>query len=477
MADNSDFTPLPTKELKVFTDTNPPALGPTVSGETVIMLAFRQWMAQDEADRQSNYRTFRDYYDGEHLYQLTDRMLEFLELDANVKFDLNYLPIPIDILQERLRVTGFDAENDQGGDEGVFWQWWTDNRMDAVQGDVHHAMLRDGDTYALVGWDNENEMPTITHEAAYDGTNGMMIVYDEERRGIITAAVKRWRIENGPNTGSTRINVYLPDFIYKYIVGSKTQEFIEFDENGNELPWPLPWLDSDGRPVGVPVVHFRNNAGGYDFGKSELKDLIPVQDALNKAAIDEIAGADIEGFSLITLSGGQAPADDLKIGPRRVIHAPEGTWSSIAAGDLQNLTRLVTAYIVRMAQMSRTPLSYFQVTGAVASSDTQKADDTGLVSKAESRSVETGNAWEDVMIIGRKLHNAFGDGGMEEVSVSTRWASFERVDKLETELKRAQVVDTLVRAGSTFEGAAGRADYSEEEIDAMVGEVIPVTGQ
>lgn len=35
--------------------------------------------------------------------------------------------------------------------------------------------------------------------------------------------------------------------------------------------------------AGAPVFHFPYNPGGNFFGKSELKDLIPAQNALNKS--------------------------------------------------------------------------------------------------------------------------------------------------------------------------------------------------
>ncbi len=472
MATNlSEFAPDLTNELVNFVDVIAPGIGNTVSGSTALRIAFLEWLSATDSDKESLYRTLRDYYDGEHLYLLNDRMREFLELDANIKFDLNYLPIPVDVLNERLRVKGFDTDEAvQGGDEGIFWQWWKDNRMDAYQSDVHHAMLRDGDTFVLVGWDDAEDMPVFTHETAYDGTNGVIIRYEEERRNRMRFARKTWRIESGPGAGSVqRMNIYTPSVIFKYITGTRGWDrFIDTNADGNDQPWPLPWVDSDGAPLGIPVVHFRNNAGGYDFGKSEIKDLIPAQDALNKAVIDEIAGADIEGFGLITLTGGKAPPDDVQLGPRRILYANLGTWGSIPAGNLSGLSNLVTAYITRMAQMSRIPLSYFQVTGAIASADTQRADDTGLVSKAESRGVTAGNSWENVMTISRRLANAFGSTSYDEdVEINTIWDSFARVDKHAMGERKAAILTALVNAGASLQGAADVAGYTEEEQEKL----------
>lgn len=478
MTDNSNYSVSPTKAALTQTQVQqmvkpryrntPPNLAE---------LAFLQWLAATDAEAESLIRTYRDYYNGEHTYTLTDRMREFLELDPNVSFDLNYLPIPVDVLNERLNVVGFEVGGEdentavmQGGESGLFWQWWNASRMDALQDDVHHAALRDGDSYALTYWDAEARMPRVSFEPAYDGTSGIVVRYNEEDGKTIKFAVKRWRIERGPGAGQeSRMNVYTADAIYKFIAGRNGWE--EYFIEGQ--PWPEQWIGKDGRPLGVPVAHFPNNRGGYLFGKSELKDLIPAQDALSKAVIDELAGADIGGFRIITLEGGDRP-DSLEVGPGRVLHSPQGKWGSIGADDIEALSSVVTAYVTRMAQMSRTPLSYFQITGQVASSETQRADDTGLVSKAEARAKVFGNAWEDVFYMARKLYNTFGPGGLTETPISTVWGSFERVDKGELDRKtaetahlKAQTFELLVNRGVERTQAAILSGYTPEEAALM----------
>lgn len=491
MADSDNYTLSPTQELQTWTefteDSIVPAIGAGITAAMSVRASFMLWLAATDAEHESDIRTYRDYYDGETEYELTNRMKEFLELDSNVKFDLNYLPIPVDVLVERLDVEGFETRETEETEEGegvtqgtVFTEWWQLNRMDAVQGDVHHAAARDGDSYIIVGWDNERDIPTFSPETAYDGTNGMVVRYDEGEASTMNYAIKRWRIEKGENAGTSRMNVYTPDAIYKYVSGKDGWlPLIEPDESGNEQ-WPIPWLDSQGQPLGIPIAHFKNNSGGYDTGKSELKDLIPAQDALNKAVIDELAAADIEGFRIITLSGGQPPTDSdgnstLDIGPGRAIHAPQGTWGYIPSGDLAKVSDIVDAYIKRMAQMSRTPLSYYQITGQIASGETQRADDTPLISKAENRAVSFGNAWEDAMSIARRLNNTFGDGNMDEnVLIYTEWASFERVDKGELDRKEAETNEIKARTFQILllnrvprEIAAKRAGYSDEEAAEM----------
>ena len=81
----------------------------------------------------------------------------------------------------------------------------------------------------------------------------------------------------------------------------------------------LPWTrtgTADGEPLGLPVIHFKNKDQGYNYGQSELKNIIPLQDALNKTIIDLIAAADTTAFRIYWMVG-----DD----PSGVQVAP-GSW-------------------------------------------------------------------------------------------------------------------------------------------------------
>jgi hypothetical protein len=130
-------------------------------------------------------------------------------------------------------------------------------------------------------------------------------------------------------------------------------------------------------------------------------------------------------------------------------------------------------------------LQYYQITGQVASDDTQRAGDTGLVSKIENRSVSFGNTWEDVIGYGRKLHNVFSIGPKldEKLSISTEWDSFERVDAQMAEKVTAETqsikADTYNKWAMLFPFAEPRelarlSGYTEDEAD-KIAEFAPKT--
>jgi len=406
----------------------------------VVRETFLAWLAAEDSDRQSQYVAYREFYDGDHDTQLTARQRAFLQIKTGEEFNSNYCPIVVDALAERLRVTGFDCGDDEDL-AALLWDWWEASRGDALQGVAHTAAGRDGDTYTLVDWDQDKGMPRIRHQNAYDGVEGIKVHYDPQTREIAFAS-KRWRVEdeNPEQAGSVRrLNLYFPGRIEKYVSNQDEfegawEEYTEPNEDGTipsrvqgRTGWPIPWVNGAGEPLGIPVFHFKNRDQGYDFGQSELKDVIPLQNALNKTLIDLLAIADLQGFPVPYMIGDDPTG--LTLAPGSWVfskHPPTGP-DSVAIGqlepaDLKSVIELKDSFVTEIARISRTPLSYFQTSGNRPAEGTLKQEEVGLVARAKKRQVEFGNSWEDSMRLGIRLYNTFGEGGLDEdATISTQW--------------------------------------------------------
>lgn len=444
------------------------------AGTNLASLALAQWLALDYDEQQRHYVALREWYDGEHHVPLTTRQREYLETTPYFPWSLNYLRLPVDLCVERLTVEGFDGPDGIGGEGGLIDEWWTSGRLDAIQSQVHRAAARDGDTYLLVEWDNENGRPVFSHEPAHDGQEGVKLHYLSNQRRVVTMASKVWverHFDDRGNAQTTRrLNLYLPDRIERYLESGRGWE--PFQLPGE--PWPIPW------PIGIiPVVHFRWQDDGGNWGESEIEKLIPLQEALNKAALDEMTAADKTGSQILTLTGAAwpDPAPEVEAGSVYSVPAADASWGVVPAGDLSQLRERINDYIVRMAQLSHIPLQYFQVTGAIASAATQAADDSQLVAKVSSLAVALGNAWEDAMYVALKLNQEYGDGRdlARGQNIETRWAEFQRVDGMAIELQKAQIVATLVSSGASIEGAVSlpALGYSEEEQARLIQSDVP----
>lgn len=438
--------------------------------EDKVKMSFLHHLVIEDQGRQDRYAMYREYYDGDHDTQLTERQRRYLQIKSGQEFNVNYCPIVVDSLAERLEVTGFDAGN-QGED---LWQWWLDNRMDGTQNVVHTSVVRDGDTYLIVEWDNETGAPIFTHELAYDGSEGVKVHYSKEKRNRIEFASKRWRIESGHEAGWVRrMNLYYPDRIEKFASDQRVFEgaWQPFQDDG-EMEWPIPWLDGDGQPMGVPVAHFKNLEQGYNYGVSELKNTIPVQNALNKSVIDLLAAADTTSFRIYYMIGDDPSGISIVPGSWIYSQRPPGGENGAAIGyipgeDLTPLIKLKDSFTIEIAQVSRTPVSYFQVSGHRPAEGTLKQEEAGLVSKAEARHVPFGNAWENAMIMARRLHNTFGsDNPLDENQrIETIWRDPQTRNEKEHIETLALKIDKL---RLPIERAWREAGYDEKTIAEMM---------
>jgi hypothetical protein len=194
-----------------------------------------------------------------------------------------------------------------------------------------------------------------------------------------------------------------------------------------------------------------------------------MQNALNKAVIDLLAAADTTSFRILTMIGGDP--SDMEISPGGWVFMPNpaagdgaGHIGFIPGEDLRPMIEVVDSFVQRIGQVSDTPLSYFQLSGQMASEGTHKQHESRMISKVRKASVKFGNSWEDVMSIARKVHNVYGSGKMDESQrIDVRWKDFsarDEDDKLTVKIERFKV---LVDAGVAPYEAARKAGFSDED--------------
>jgi len=421
-----------------------------------------QALIDRQEERQETVKALRDYYYGNHPILLTQRQQEFLgpmiQQDA-FKFAHNLVRSIVDTLRERLNVVGFTVNGTAAGDieEGdiadpsaqvaaLLWKWWNGNRLDSQQIRCHRRALRDGDTYAIVDYDAEKQMPRVTLHKCDDGQTGITFHRDPTDHNRTLFAARYFYSYNPLVQGATGIErktVYLPAEIRKYAKRAAGDWEPYFDEEDNGI-WPLPWRMLDGKPIGVAAIPF-NNPGG-----SEMMQVIGLQNAVNKSWLDVLAAADTSGFPLMVTEyepGGMPPEDnddnltgddELRIAPGRMIET-EGHVHRLEGSNLDPMLNVVWALVSAMSGVSRTPQYYLKPVGGseVPSGESLKQLDSGLVKRAEERQLVFGQSWADVMEMCVKVERTFGTEVIPEVeymNIATTWDSAEvRNDKADAE--------------------------------------------
>ena len=427
-----------------------------------------EWVETAFTDRQDDYEKYQDYYDGRHKVELTDRLREFLKVSEKA-FNANFCEPVVDAMTDRLAVVSFDTDEEDAEDAPLAaWAQdaWAANRMDGQQRVAHEQAAIKGDAYVLCEWDARRERVRL----AVNAPDLIRPRYDPADRDRTLWTAKRWGLTKPDRQ---QLNLYFPDRIEKYQRGAAGARWEQRQDAEGE-PWPIPWTGADGEPLGIPVVHLRNKPGVGSFGRSELQNIVPLQNVLNKTLVDLIMVLDTLGFQQRWLVNAQRPSGGFKIYPGVVWNvAPLNPDAAVQLGQFpsespEGLIAALREIVEEIAGVSRTPTHMLRLGPSFPSGEALQTAEQGLVSKVRSRQVVLGNAWEDVMALARAV--AVSIGGQAEIpegAFSAVWADPET----RNELAHVQTIGTKVGVLGVPQVQAWReVGYSPSDIERMLAD-------
>lgn len=412
--------------------------------------------------RAGAYALFSDYAAGRHRLAFATEKFRTAFGGLFRAFADNLCAGVIDALADRLHVTGFAVVAGPEAEAQEVWRVWLENRMDQRAGQIHREAITAGDAYAII-WPGPDGRPIIYPQRAA----AMAVGYDEEVPGRMAWAAKAWRQSDGRH----RLNLYLPDRIEKWITRTadgatpeRASAFSPWEAPGE--PWPLP------NPYGqVPVFHWANNAGVGEFGRSELADVIPLQDALNKAVADMLVAMEYVALPQRWATGLEVEIDPAT-GRARPPFVPgvERIWA-VAGEDvrfgqfeparLDQFLAAQDAFRREIAAVSRTPLhQIIPPSGQWPSGEAMRSAEAAFLAKVRDRQIAFGNAWENAMQFALRV------AGRPDVGLSCQWEDPTPRNALE----QANVAAIKAQVGVPTRQILREFGYSEQEIERMLAE-------
>lgn len=415
---------------------------------------------------QPYYRTYHDYYDGRHV--LTFATEKFKNAFGNLfkSYAENICQVVVDSVVDRLIVSGFEVESGPKSAMQDADAIWSENRMDALATAVHEEAVRAGDAYVIV-WPDDDGRPVIHYQ------DGAMVTvrYDSETRRTVQWAAKYWLDEP---TRKLRITLYYPDRIEKWIskkaytsgvdvtISEKVADYEQYTVEGE--PWPLP------NPYGrVPVFGFHNTLRPGHLGRSELVNVIPIQNAINKERADMLVASEFVAFPQ-RYATGIALTHDPVTGETTVPFEPgvERFWATpdrdaefgqFPESDMKNYIETINSLYQSAAVVSATPLHHLvPVAGGWPSGEALKTAESRYVKKIQRKQVVFGNTWEDVFTFAR-----------EEILKATParlavdWESAEP----RSDAERLTNLEMKKRLGIPPSQLWSEAGYTSDEIETM----------
>lgn len=424
--------------------------------------------------RQATYREYADYYAGRHkLAFATEKFANaFGKLFA--AFADNLCPVPIDSLADRLEVTSFGVEQGQKRQATDAWALWQANRMDRRAGIVHTGALLYGDYYLIVEptdagprlWPNSPEWMTVT----YDGDNPEVIAW----------AAKAWVNPDG----SARMNLYYPDRIEKYTTTSVYQRLLmaaQPSDLPSQLPtdgaafkkyrapgeaWPLP------NEYGiVPVFHFDN-------GVSELHNVIPLQDALNKSVADMLVSMEFNAYRQRWAAGIEVQVDEktgkpippFDPGVDRIfaVANPDTKFGTFEQSDLSMFLKVQDSFRLEIARVSGTPLHHMMLMSDPPSGEALKTLESRFLKKVSARQAVFGNVWEDAIALALRMAGRASD----RTRLSAQWKDAAPKSRRE----EAETQELLLRIHGSRRQSLKELGYASDEIESMLAAADALSG-
>jgi Phage portal protein, SPP1 Gp6-like len=414
----------------------------------------------------ARYADLDRYYTGK-------QPLAFLSPEAKValgnRFGLMSSNIPrlaVTALAERLRITGFSGDPE-------LWADWIRNDLDQTSGVAHREALLLGDSYAIV-WADRFGRPSVSVESAKQ----VAVLTDPGSREVY-AAIKRWE---DTNLKTTEAVMYMRDMIVR----------LRADQQG-AVANGFKTIEELANPLGVvPVVNLRNTdrivnyhyGMMFDYGCSEIDDLKPLVDALNKSLADMMVTSEYvgrprrwaTGIELTeepvldddgnpVLDGDGQPVtvevNPIPEGHRAMISESDAAkFGQLNAADLAGYEASVRVILGQIMAVSTLPAHYVGVfTDNPASADALRAAEASLTARAEARQATFGRSWEQVA----KLMIAVRDGRDPNMidDIRVQWADAAT----RSVAQEADAVVKLYAAGLLPASyALGKLGYSDDEI-------------
>jgi hypothetical protein len=406
------------------------------------------WAKEAFATKTTEYNLARDYYHGRH--DLGFATPKFNKTFGALFSTLAYnrcAPV-VDAMANGLRVNGFQvrvadlqglALTEQATAGGTDYSaqamtLWQLGMMDKREGEIYVEAGITGDAYGVVWFDSPPPIGTGLPRLWPNRADTMRVKYDDD--GHIVLAAKAWKIVGGPDDGKMRLTLYTPTEITRLITTGKKDELPkalgeftlvrEVNALGQAVINPVP--HQLGRP---PVVHYANNAPMLgDYGLSELRDIMPLQDALNKAIADMLVAMEYNAFPQRYATGIDRPETDeagkfvlpWKAGPGEIwFTTTEGAnFGSFDTSSLEQFLKVQDQFDMDIARVSHTPVHYLLQTGDFPSGEAQKTAAAPFTAKLRDRQRAFGTGHSDAMAMKFALL-----GVKEPLVIEPEWESAE----------------------------------------------------
>lgn len=389
---------------------------------------YLKWALAAVNDRIEQYETYQDYYNGDHeLAFATDKWEDTFGTEFE-EFSDNWCQIVVDSLVQRMEILGWESDNAEEAKK--IQTIWERNYGKLEADDVHTQAAIKGDAYLIVWADPENQDEA---QFFFNDATEVSVFYDPTNPRRIARAAKRYQ----DLSGQAHMIVYLPDVTQFWVIPKditpdqaaamingtlEMQDAFAMGYVKEKEDVPNPYKE-------VPVFHFKNRGRGQSYGLSEIKVVIPVQNAVNKLLMDMMVGSEFGSFRQKVMASNAQPKEGWKVGGDRVwaTSDTQAKWGEFGQIDLEPIFKAVEVMVAHIAKITQTPMHYLRSSGDMPSGEALKTAESGLIQKTEDRHKHWGAVWGRAMQFALKIEGV----SKPDTSLYPKWKSAETRHELE----------------------------------------------
>ena len=337
--------------------------------------------------RNETYHRLARYIAGDHPLAFAMPKYESVFGQRFTSFAYNRCEMATDAHADRLQLSGFSAGDDTTAQAAQ--DVWDANRMDTREGHLYGDAFGLGDAYVIV------EKHPDTDEVLYwvNTPDTMRVHWSNDKPDEIDLAAKFWIGEDERGY----LTIYKRGEIEKYVTTQKSKSGMprsasafERREVDNE-PWPLK-LDV---PDQVPVFHIANNGRANSYGVSELRSVLPLQDALNKSVTDMMVAMELGAFPQRVLIGVDVPTTEeekklvsaFEAGITRVwtMSNEQGKVAEFSAANIAQFIAVAEYFDKCISRVTKIPVHWLGMSAEIESGRARRIAEAAFVAKMESR--------------------------------------------------------------------------------------------
>lgn len=306
------------------------------------------------SNKKKRYDKLWQYYDGDQPLIYNSERLREIFSGLNAKFTENWCSVVIDSTLDRIEMQVPRVTTDQGAD-GVLRDLWESTGIVDDEYSIHEDVCVTGESFVIC-WPSEDGS---TVEAFHNNARLVHAEYELDNPKKMRFAAKWWT----DRENKVRLTMYYDDRLEYYIAKRPA-----IDTEISSAKMFEPYGEDEGEPVAenpfgrIPVFHFRSNQRKV---KSQIGNILEVQDAINKLLSDMMVAAEFGAFPQRFVIS-QAGIDELRNNPNEIWDLPaalengQGTSAGqFSATDLGNYLQAINKLSADIGVITRTPRHYF----------------------------------------------------------------------------------------------------------------------